>query len=322
MFGNNKFTTSFFIGIFVILGFGLIVGTIIWLGKTQFLEDTKLYVTYFDGSVEGLEIGSAVKYLGVPVGTIHRVKVAPDGKMVEIVMKIDQTLQVDSNLRVKAELAGLAGGKFLQLNYPTSSDMMTAYPKLSFAPEYDLIRSTPSGIEEIEIAMKEVMNNLRLLQVSEISNETLRFLESASYFFENEDLFTIITRLNDAAIKLDNILLKADSSKFIANIENTSYKLLETSDKLLDFGNKLNKQLVDLQLTQKVDRTFAQFDTTIYGARNFINVLGHRTEDILFTLNETLFQLQNTNKELRKAIRAYTDNPGQLLLSEPPPKEK
>jgi len=322
MFGSNKITGSFLIGLFVIIGFGLLVGTIIWLGKTQFLEDTKFYVTYFDGSVEGLETGSPVKYLGVPVGTVHRVKVAPDGKMIEIIMQIDKSLDVDTNLRVKAEMAGLAGGKFLQLNYLSSIEMMNAYPKLTFEPEYEVIRSTPSGFEEIEIAMKEVMNNLRLLQVAEISNETLRFLESASYFFENEELFQIVAKLNDASIKFDNILLKADSSHFIVNIENSSLKLLKTSEELLDFGNQLNKQLADLQLTNKVDRAFAQFDSTIYGTRKIINVLGTRTEDILFTLNETLYQLQNTNKELRKAIRVYTDNPGQLLLSQPPPKEK
>jgi len=314
MLGANKITGSFLIG--------LLVGTIIWLGKTQFLEDTKFYVTYFDGSVEGLETGSAVKYLGVPVGTVHRVRVAPDGKMIEIIMQIDKSLDVDTNLRVKAEMAGLAGGKFLQLNYLSSNEMMNAYPKLTFEPEYEVIRSTPSGFEEIEIAMKEVMNNLRLLQVAEISNETLRFLESASYFFENKELYGIVTKLNDASTKFDNILLKADSSNFIANLENTSLKLLKTSDELLLFGNRLNKELADLQLKNKVDRAFAQVDSTLDGTNRIIHVLGTRTEDILFTLNETLFQLQNTNKELRKAIRVYTENPGQLLLSQPPPKEK
>ena len=97
---KNKFTGAFLIGIFVLTGLVILIATVIWLGKTQFMEESKLYVTYFDGSVEGLEKGSPVKYLGVPVGTVDKIKVAPDGKLVEIVMQIESTLD---------EIAALVG---------------------------------------------------------------------------------------------------------------------------------------------------------------------------------------------------------------------
>jgi len=73
---KGKLTTSFFIGLFVLLGVIAIVGSIIWLGSSQFMKERKFYVTYVDGSVQGLEQGGAVKYQGVPVGNIKKIDIA------------------------------------------------------------------------------------------------------------------------------------------------------------------------------------------------------------------------------------------------------
>ena len=319
---KKKVSSSFLIGAFVLIGVIILAGTIIWLGQTQFMQETAYYATYFEGSVEGLEKGSPVKYLGVPIGSVDRIGVAPDGKLVEVIMQIDSKIQIDRKLRIKAEYAGLAGGKFLQLSYPTSPEVLDAFPKISFEPPFELIKSSPSGIEEIEIAMKEVINNLRLLKVAEISNETVRFLNSASAFFENKELQNTIVKFSESAQHLDNILMRADQTNFISNIESTSYKLLQTSEQLVAFGEKLNKEVESLMLTKKVDYAFAQFDTTMTHTKKIVNVLGYRGEEVLFTLNQTLQELQSTNKQLKKTLKAITENPGQLLFSEPPEVEK
>jgi ABC-type transporter Mla subunit MlaD len=319
---RKKISSSFLIGAFVLIGILILTGTVIWLGQTQFMKQTANYVTYFDGSIEGLERGSAVKYLGVPIGSVEKIGVAPDGKLVEVVMQIDSKIQIDRKLRIKAEFAGLAGGKFLQLSYPTNPEVLDAYPKLDFEPPYTLIKSAPSGIEEIEIAMKEVMNNLRLLKVDEITDETIKFLKSASLFFNNKELYSTVTQFNESAQHLNNILLKADESNFIANLESTSNKLLQTSEQLIAFGEKLNKEVESMMLSQKVDKAFMQFDTTINHTRKVVDVLGFRGEEMIFSLNETLQELQATNKQLKKTLKAFTENPGHLLFNEPPKVEK
>ncbi len=319
---KHKITSAFLIGVFVIVGLAILVGTIIWLGASKFFEENQYYVTYFDGSIEGLEKGSSVKYLGVPVGSVTQVSVAPDGRLVEVEMQIGEKIKIDSNLRVKAEFAGIAGGKFLQLSYPTNPDILKMYPRIDFETPHTLIKSSPSGIEEIEIAMREVMNNLRLIETGKISNKTIRFLNGASSFFENDELYAIIENLSESTVKFNSILEKADTSKVISNVEQTSEKLLETSRDLELFADTLGKQFNQLELNKKFDRAFAQYDTTVIGTRRVIKALGYRTEEILFTLNETLRDLQATSKQLRKSLKAYTENPSQMLFSEPPPEEE
>ncbi len=319
---KSKIHSSFIVGIFVLIGGILFTISIIWLGVSKFTKESKHYVTYFSASIGGLEKGSAVKYLGVPVGTVNKVRVAPDGKLVEVEMQIESKINIDSNLRVKAEMSGITGGKYLQLSYPTNKEMLVLHPKISFKPPFEIIKSSPSGIDEMEIAMREVMNNLRLLNVSKISNKTIDFLGSATNFFDNKELYEIVTKLKQASGRIDNLLLKADSSRFIPNIENTSEKLLATSEQFVAFGNRLNSEIDKLDLSGKVNHAFALYDSTITNTRKAITAISYKTEDVLSTLNETLIELQITNKKLRKALNNITENPSQMLFSEPPPKEK
>ncbi|MCK5740824.1 MAG: MCE family protein [Chlorobi bacterium] len=319
---KKKLNSAFLTGMFVIFGSIIFVGTILWLGANQFLKENTLYVTYFEGSVEGLETGSPVKYQGVSVGNIKSLRLAPDGRLIEAVMNIDKDIEVTDSLRVKAEMAGIAGGKFLQLFYPTSIDIVDMYPIPQFKPEYYYIRSSPSGIDEIEIAAREVMDNLRQLKINEISEGTISFLKTSTDFFNNEELYSIISNLKNASKNIDNLLKQADSSSVLLNIERTSSTLLATSAKLDEFAKNLNLQIEDMNLKNTIDKAYAQYDSTVTDTRKVINSIGFRTETILFSLNEALEELKRTNKQLRKSLQAVSDNPSQVFFSEPPPKEK
>jgi ABC-type transporter Mla subunit MlaD len=322
MANAKKISGSFLIGLFVIVSTFIIAFVVIWLGSTQFLQENILYVTYFDNSVEGLESGSPVKYQGVPVGTIKKISVAPDGKLVEVVMQIQKKLVISDSLRVKSEITGLAGGRFLQLYFPTKAEFANLSPKLTFVPPHKLISSAPSGMQEIEIAMRDVLDNLRMLKVKEISESTISFLQSSTDFFNNQELYSIITNLNEGSVRLAGILAHADTSKAIDNIEVTSQKLIQTADELKRFSENLNAELKQMNITKKLDGVFAEYDSVATISRRVINVIGFRTENALTSFNETLDQLKATNKQLRKSLKAISDNPSQVFFSEPPKKEK
>ena len=48
-----------------------------------------LYSVYFDESVQGLQVDSAIKYRGVEIGKVQSIEVAPDNRLIEVIMKID-----------------------------------------------------------------------------------------------------------------------------------------------------------------------------------------------------------------------------------------
>ena len=62
MAGNNK---AFRVGLFVMVGLVLAIIALVWLGISDWFREKKTYVTYFDVSVQGLNVDSQVKFRGV-----------------------------------------------------------------------------------------------------------------------------------------------------------------------------------------------------------------------------------------------------------------
>ena len=327
---TRRINSSFLVGLFVIFGSLIIAGIIIWLGAVQFFRENIFYSTYFDGSVGGLETGSPVKYQGVPIGSVHAVRVAEDNRLIEVIMQIDIGLQINDSMRVKSEMSGIAGGKFLQIFYPDTTDIFVdTYPRLSFKPKYPVIKSSPSGFEEIETAAKEVMNNFRTLQVSEISRETVTFLrqttsflESATAFFDNPKLYNIIDNLEQTSSNLQNILARADTSNIIANLQRTSVSLMQTAQGLEQFSIEINRQIEGMDLPDHVKEAFARYDSLMLNTQQVINSLAFRTETVMFNLNGTMQEAKSATKQLKKSLREISDNPAQVFFSDPPPPEK
>lgn len=319
---SRRINSPFLIGIFVITGMVITIAVILWLGASQFLKEKNFYVTYFDSSVEGLETGSPVKYLGVPVGTISNVHVAEDGRLIEVVMQIDKKISYNDSLRAKAEFAGIAGGKFIQLYFPTDPKIAAMYPDLGFKPTHKLIRSAPSGLEEIEIAMRDVMNKLRLIEYGKISNSTVSFLDKTTEFFENEKLYSTIDNLEKTSAKLSAIAERADTSRILDFIANASSRLYQTTVELKLFADKLNEQVDNLGLDKHVEDAFSRYDSTMISTQKVIESLGYRSNSALVSLNEVLEEIKKTNRKLQKSLRVVSDNPSQILLANPPPPEE
>lgn len=319
---SRRISSPFLVGLFSIIGVTLLVAVVLWLGANEFLKENLIYATYYETSVEGLEKGSPVKYQGVPVGTIQTIHVAQDGRMIEVIMQIDKAVKIDDSMRIKIEMSGLAGGKFLQLYYPTDPKIKLIYPTLSFEPKYTMIKSSPSGIEEFESAARDVMNNLLKLQVSEISQGTVDFLNSSTKFFDSESLYNIIYGIDSATCTLNNILKRADTVDIINNLSQTSKLLTQSAENLRQFSVNLNDKLSKIEIQGRIDHAISVFDSLMFNTQKVVDMLGYRTETALYGLNEAIEEVKSTNRQMKKSLRSLTDNPGQMLFSEPPKAEK
>ena len=319
---TRRVSNAFIVGLFVTCSIIIIVGAIIWLGANKFFRENEYFVTYFDGSIEGLDKGSPVKYQGVPVGSVTDVGIAPDGKLIQVTIQIESNVKIDKKMRIKLEFAGIAGGRFLQLHYPETADAARQHPKLHFEPPYSVIPSTTTGLAEIEFAAKDILNNMREFDVRGVSDDTKRFLSSTSTLIENQEIYETITSLKEATSALANVLQKADSSTIVRNIDNVTEKLLRTSGELEKFSQAMNRKLDSLNLTATLDSMIVGYDSVIAVVNANVNSLGYQGRTTIMTLNETLEQIKATAKDLRKALRTISDTPSQIFLSKPPEKDK
>ena len=58
------------VGAFVLGAIAIAIGLAVVFGSGLFFRDVTRYVIYFDGSLEGLQVGAPVKFRGVPIGQV------------------------------------------------------------------------------------------------------------------------------------------------------------------------------------------------------------------------------------------------------------
>src|SRR5512143_3198163 len=107
-----KTISQFKLGLFILVCGSLGLIAIIWLGASHYFEKKKIYVTYFAESIKGLQKDAVVNYLGVPVGRVAAVGVAPVGRLVEVVLHLKPEFNVYQTLAIRLLEQGLTGLRY------------------------------------------------------------------------------------------------------------------------------------------------------------------------------------------------------------------
>src|SRR6056297_3346379 len=109
--------TQFSVGLFVVIGMAVVVIFILWLGLMQYFVEGRKYVAFFDESVQGLNKDSAVKYRGVDIGRVDDIRVAPDGRLVQIILELRQPLRDNEDIFAQIKSVGITGIMFVELEH-------------------------------------------------------------------------------------------------------------------------------------------------------------------------------------------------------------
>jgi ABC-type transporter Mla subunit MlaD len=325
------------IGVFVLVGAALLVALVLWLGAARFFKEFNIYTTYFQSSVQGLEAGQPVKYQGVPIGNILSLRVAPDGKLIEVNFRLDKKIQISDSMRIRIEMASLAGSRYLLLFYPQNPQQLYHYPDISaLAPEHPVIRSAPSSIEEMQVSLNEAINNVLAIDTRGISIESVRALRAIAQTMENEELAQIIRNVNRSSKALTHVLGAADTARLvndvdrvIGDVQQTSQTMILVSESLLKTAQKLERitarveqDVEKLDISRRADEVVSRYDSTMVNVTKTVTSVGRRTETSLSDIRTLIQELKATSRDFRRSARMLNDNPGQLLFAEPQPKEK
>lgn len=319
--GKGKISSSFLIGLFVILSSGVLIATIFWLGANEFFKPKSFYVTYFDSSIQGLEKGSPVKYMGVPIGNVSSVSIAPNGLLIEVVLQLDPKVNITPDMRIKAEFSGIAGGKFLQIFKPEKG---INFPEMSlgFQPPYPVIHSAPSGIDEIAIAAKQVMENLMQVQFSRISQELIELITNLNSVLTNPSIRNSLENVELATKNFSTFFIQLDTTRVVDNFINTSYNIANSADQLLATVNDLKKKIEQVEVGEFLDKVYYDYDTTMQTVNRTVNKISLRTDLLILSLNSLIEDIRKSNQELRNVLQTLQDDPSNIFLVRPPKEEK
>jgi len=172
-------TNHFKLGLFVILSVSCLVGAGIVFGASRMKKDTVKYHTYFNESVQGLDVGSPVKFRGVTLGFVSAIEIAPDHRHVDVVEELDIVdikrmglaekeksglvtttthFLIPPDLRAQLGSQGITGVKFISIDFfdPKGNPP----PDLPFETPALYIPAAPSMMKNLEDTVSKAMESL------------------------------------------------------------------------------------------------------------------------------------------------------------------
>jgi phospholipid/cholesterol/gamma-HCH transport system substrate-binding protein len=221
-------TAKFKVGLFVLVGVVLGMGAIIWLGAASFFQSASLYVTYFNESVQGLQVDSTVKYRGVDVGRVASIGVAPDYHLIEVVMQIELEGPLHQEVEAQLKSVGITGLVFVGLDRrkPGEEDQS---PPLNFISEYPIIPSKPAEIGRMLSGVDEIITRLRAVDFEGLVANFNDSMKSIDGFFKSPRLRAILANLQDASQSLQETAKEVK----LALGEGKAGRLVDGTDKLI-----------------------------------------------------------------------------------------
>ncbi len=294
----------FLIGLFVTVGLMIGVAAVIWLGASRYFQKGSMYVTYFDESVHGLQKDSVVKFRGVDIGTVKQIGVAPDQRLVEVVMKIEVKDFNVNGVVAKLTLAGITGIVYVELDRKKRDEQ--SFTPAGFMPIYPVIPSAPSDIKQIESSVNDVLKRIKEIDFAGISTQVLKTTKAIDGLVSGEKMKGI---MRDAGV--------------------AAGKLADASGKIDDFvaGGSLNEVVRDAgDAVREARAVIARVKTEIEGMKmaqtagsvnRFVERTSTKVDSTLTEVGLTAETLRRAADSLEALIDRINADPSQLIFSRP-----
>jgi phospholipid/cholesterol/gamma-HCH transport system substrate-binding protein len=295
------------LGLFVTLGIVIAIAVIIWIGASKYFEKGDRYVTYFDESVQGLQRDSAVKYRGVDVGRIEDIRVAPDNRLIEVIMKINLKEDVEKNSVAYLRVAGITGIVFIELDRkdPESPDLS---PKLDFASPYPIIPSRPSQIRQIFSGIDEIIEKIKQLDLEDIARSIKATGKAAENLFGGPQMTKTLQNLESISTSIDLTAARIEkmtaSGKLEGILDDTRTTLAEARSLISTTRDEI-KALKLAETAEKTNRVVDNLSRTSRSTARDIQIMSDN--------------LKRTSETLERLVDRLESNPSDLLFSSPPP---
>jgi len=271
-------TNHWKLGLFVLLAVVALLGALFWLGARRFHRESFAAVSYFDESVQGLDVGSPVKFRGVTVGTVAEITIAPDRRHVQVTSNIyldalvrlglrtraprsDEEV-IDPRVRVQLASAGITGVRFIQTDFFDPERYPP--PRLPFEPPWNYVPSAPSTLKNVEEAAVETINRLPML--ADRAKDTLADMRktlgsidrlAASLQAEDGSFNRALQELRAAAARVDKAIDEAKLGATTASMRDASASVGLAAAGVGEAREELQASLVALREALESVRTLA-----------------------------------------------------------------
>jgi phospholipid/cholesterol/gamma-HCH transport system substrate-binding protein len=289
------------LGVFVVCGilllvlfFGLVIGNRLVEKKDTY------YIRFKDYSVYGLQVGAAVYYNGIHIGSVSKASIDPrDVANVILTLSVDQGTPIKEDSEAILIYVGITGTKAVEIRGGTNPARTLdpgSYVQAGSTQLEEISGRAGSIIEKVE----QIAANLATMTGGENSQTLGVTLENLNRVAVHSDTLIVSTtrqiedislKLNASLDRINQMLYSAEGDSLIANVNSLTAQLSQTDikgtvDELSGAINELRR------LITNIDRTLV---------RNQVN------------LDDTLESLREASENLNEFSRQISEQPSILL---------
>jgi len=315
----------FKIGLFVLLACLFGVSTIIIFGAGELFRPKVMVETYFQESVQGLDVGSKIKFRGVQIGNVEEINVVANNyksKCLFIMvrcrlyadalpMPVEELLEeklineINRGLRIRLAFQGITGTAYLEADYlePERNPVL----QISWLPKYPYIPSAPSTITRISESIDRIMRNLEKINMVTITDNVQNTLTGITRFVNELSDIKLGEKssiLIDEVRATNSTINQFMTGKHITQFMNDSKATIKTARTLIERLEKLSKDLPET--SSHLNRAMRRLDDLLFSQHQDIEV----TIDNIRTITDNFKELSNNAKKY----------PSLFLFGEPPAK--
>jgi paraquat-inducible protein B len=317
-------------GSFVLAALALIVTALLTLRSCNVFSRPGHFIAYFNESVQGLDVGSAVKLRGVPLGRVKSIQVHYDANtrqsQVAVVAELnqnrvaDQTGQwikltdpaalqrlIDQGLRAKIDLVGITGLQFVELDF-FDPQKFPAPPGAS-AAEYPVVPTLRSGLSELVDNLSLIAGNLDKVDFAGLSRELKSLLATVNQQASSFDLKKMVASVTSAASSIDALASSAEAKAAFANLNKTATDVQALVAKLDTQVQPVSAELV---------RSLRSFNDAAQSVKKLVGPQSGLSDEAV----KTLRQLTQTAESLQALADFLERNPNALITGKKLPDQQ
>jgi phospholipid/cholesterol/gamma-HCH transport system substrate-binding protein len=342
----------FKIGLFVISATVLAVIGIVVLGVGSVFQRTALVETYIEESVQGLDVGSPMKFRGVLVGKVEEITLTSAvyntrRRYVLVRVGITSNLfqfpladpndpsfksELERGFRVRLAAQGLTGVAYLEADYldPERNPPL----EIDWQPQYPYIPSARSRILQLGDSLESILQNFEQIDIPRLMSSVDRSLAAITKMAEGANVEKVgaqanalLSEVRETNRQLKDLVASPELKSTLvdaAAAASSARQIMERAEKPLD------QLLTDLprvsesleRLAQRLDSVSADLPDTSAQLRQTVQRLNRLISGQQQDIEKTVDNLRSISENLKELTDDSKKYPSQLLFGAPPPPSK
>ena len=324
-----KMTDKAFIGAFFAGAVVLVVAAVFIFGSGTFFAEKNLFVLFFKGSVQGLNVGSPVVLRGVKIGSVKDIKINAGS--------FSQSFSIPVYIEVRKDCIVMEGEGGADITMESNLDyfikqglrgqletqsMVTGQLLISldFHPGtragFSGIKSEFPEIPTISSDIEELTRKIKQVPIEEIFNKLLSVITSIEAAFNSdmagEMLYSLGVMMENTAdlVKNINIILPDLAENMEMLLQDMQEMAGNTDSQIVSAGEEIQKAIADVRIllrkaTQQVsnigsgmDQTFVEAQKLMAGIRSDAGPVWKSAREAAGAAGDASRQMKNTLKKI------------------------